>query len=162
MKETFVLIAGLISTAVAYVCGKAGILVPLLWVLLFMMIVDYFTGMLASKKEALEHPGDPNYGWSSAKGFNGIIKKFSICCVITVAICLDYIIATITQQMSLDPPQMAFIGLLVTAWFLLNEMLSIVENAGRMGADVPDWLIKYIAVLKRKIDDTADGADKGE
>lgn len=162
MKETFVLIAGLISAAVAYVCGKAGILVPLLGVLLLMMVVDYITGMFASKKEALEHPGDPNYGWSSAKGFNGIIKKFSICTVITVAICLDYIIATVTEQMHIEPPQMAFIGLLVTAWFLLNEMLSIIENAGRMGADVPDWLIRYIAVLKRKIDDTADGEKNTE
>ena len=162
MRETFYLITGLISAAIAYVSGKMGILVPLLGVLLLMMMVDYITGMVASKKEALEHPGDPAYGWSSAKGFNGIIKKFSICTVVTVAICLDYIIATITEQMHIDPPKMAVIGLLVTAWFLLNEMLSVIENAGRMGADVPDWLIRYIAVLKRKIDDTADGEKNAE
>ncbi|WP_347223610.1 phage holin family protein, partial [Bacteroides congonensis] len=40
----------------------------------------------------------------------------------------------------------------VTVWYLLNELLSIVENAGRMGAPVPDWLAKYIAMLKNKID----------
>ena len=40
----------------------------------------------------------------------------------------------------------------MAVWYLLNELLSIVENAGRMGAAVPDWLLKYIAVLKDKID----------
>ena len=39
------------------------------------------------------------------------------------------------------------------AWFLLNEMLSIIENAGRMGVPIPEWLGKYIAVLKTRIDD---------
>ena len=48
------------------------------------------------------------------------------------------------------------IGLLTTSWFLLNEMLSIIENAGRMGADVPHWLSRYIAALKSKIDDEAE------
>ena len=53
----------------------------------------------------------------------------------------------------MSPPKMAVFGLLVVVWFLLNEMLSIIENAGRMGADIPDWLSKYIAILKKKIDD---------
>ena len=48
----------------------------------------------------------------------------------------------------------AFLGLLVAVWYLLNELLSIIENAGRMGANVPEWLRKYIAVLKDKIDNT--------
>ena len=48
------------------------------------------------------------------------------------------------------------IGLLTASWFLLNEMLSIIENSGRMGADVPHWLSKYIAALKSKIDDEAE------
>ena len=43
-------------------------------------------------------------------------------------------------------------SLLATAWYILNETLSITENAGRMGAPVPEWLVKYIAVLKDKID----------
>jgi len=44
------------------------------------------------------------------------------------------------------------LSLLVTVWYLLNEALSITENAGRMGAPVPGWLMKYIAALKSKID----------
>ena len=125
----------------------------LLIALVAFVAIDYITGMMAARKEAVEHPGDPNYGWSSKKGFNGIVKKVAIFAVITVAISLDYLIAVATAQLGMAPPQMAIFGLLVVVWFLLNEMLSIIENSGRMGADIPDWLTKYIAILKGKIDD---------
>ena len=72
---------------------------------------------------------------------------------------LDYIVATLAIKMQLNPPITTLFSLLVTSWFLLNEMLSIIENSGRMGADVPEWLVKYIAILKDKIDDTGTGAE---
>ena len=159
MKETYLLVAGVVSAAIAYVSGKLGILIPLIGLLVLMMVIDYVSGMLAAKKEAIDHPNDPNYGWSSAVGFNGIIKKFGIICIIVVSMVLDYIVATLAIKMQLNPPVTTLFSLLVTSWFLLNEMLSIIENSGRMGADVPDWLVKYIAILKDKIDDTGTGAE---
>lgn len=92
------------------------------------------------------------------KGFQGIVKKVAIFAVITVAISLDYLLAVAAQQLNMSPPKMALFGLLVVAWFLLNEMLSIIENAGRMGVPIPEWLGKYIAVLKTRIDDQGGGA----
>ena len=53
-------------------------------------------------------------------------------------------------------PQIAMFGLLAAVWYILNEILSIIENAGRMGAPVPGWLKKYIAVLRNKIDTKAE------
>jgi len=108
--------------------------------------------MLASKTEAIDHPDDKGYGWSSKKGAKGIIKKVGYLCVIAVAMVVDYVIARVSGQLGMQAPAKAFFGLLVAVWYLLNELLSIVENAGRMGAAVPDWLLKYIAVLKDKID----------
>ena len=153
MKETVYTITGLVTAAVTYVSGRLGILVPLIILLVGMMIIDYITGMGAASQEALMHPNDPSFGWSSKKGFAGIVKKVAIFAVITVAIALDYLIAVAVGQLGMSPPKMAVFGLLVVVWFLLNEMLSIIENAGRMGADIPDWLAKYIAILKKKIDD---------
>lgn len=159
MKETYYLIAGLVSAAIAYVSEKLGMLIPLIGLLVLMMVIDYITGMLAAKKEAVEHPGDSKYGWSSAVGMNGIIKKFGILCVIVVSMVLDYIVATLAIQMNFNPPITTLFSLLVTSWFLLNEMLSIIENSGRMGADVPDWLARYIAGLKDKIDSEGGSAE---
>lgn len=153
-KEYVYMIHGALAAAGAFLSEKLGILFPILCILLVCMVIDYITGMLASKVEAIAHPNDPEYGWNSKKGAIGIIKKFSYACVITVAIVLDYIITVVAGKLGYNIPATAFFGLLVSVWYLLNELLSIVENAGRMGADVPEWLSKYISVLKNKIDDS--------
>ena len=81
----------------------------------------------------------------------GIIKKVGYLCIIAVAIVFDYIIKYVATDAGLDLDIKAFFGLMVAVWYLLNELLSITENAGRMGAEIPEWLLKYIAVLKNKI-----------
>lgn len=153
MYKVYVTIQGLAAAAIAWVSAKLGILFPVLGILLFLMVVDYVTGMLAAKTEALDHPNDPEYGWSSKKGAKGILKKVAYMCVIAAAMVLDYIILSVGNHIGIEIHATAFFGLLVAIWYILNEMLSIVENAGRMGAGVPEWLSKYIAVLKGKIDD---------
>ncbi|MCB7317524.1 phage holin family protein [Lacrimispora sp. 210928-DFI.3.58] len=151
-KEYAYLLQGAVAAVTAWLSDRLGILFPVLCVLLGMMAIDYVTGMLASKAEALDHPGDSNYGWSSKKGAKGIIKKVGYMCVIAAAMVLDYVIFAVSGKLGVSVPTSAFFGLLVAVWYLLNELLSIIENAGRMGADVPEWLIQYIAVLKDKID----------
>lgn len=136
----------------AYLGEKLGITSYLLSVLLALMAIDYFTGMAASAVEALDHPGDSGYGWSSKKGAKGIAKKIAYLCVIAVAVSVDCLIVKTSSELGIDPPSNAMFSLLATAWYILNETLSITENAGRMGAPVPEWLVKYIAVLKDKID----------
>lgn len=151
-REVVMTIQGTVAAAGAYLSNKLGILYPLMCMLLIAMVIDYITGMLASKREAMDHPGDPNYGWSSKKGAKGIIKKIGYGCVITAAMILDYVIVMTAEQLGFSMPTTAMFGLLVVVWYLLNEMLSITENSGRMGADIPSWLCDYIAVLKNKID----------
>ena len=48
-----------------------------------------------------------------------------------------------------------FLCPLVVVWYILTEAGSIVENAGSMGAPVPEWLKKAIAALKDKVDENA-------
>ena len=66
----------IITTIVgAWVSNQFGLLFPMLCLLMLLMIADYVSGMIAAKKEALEHPGSKKYGWSSKKGVLGIFKK---------------------------------------------------------------------------------------
>lgn len=152
MRSEYLAIQGAVSAVIGWLSARLGTLFWPLAILAVMMIVDYITGMLASKKEAIEHPGDPAYGWSSRKGLLGVLKKTGYLAIIAVGVCLDQIILTGLAQMGLDSPVKGLFGLIITVWLVLNEMLSVVENAGRMGADIPPWLAKYIAVLKGKID----------
>ena len=156
MRAMYMTIQAVAAAIIAWLSARLGILLPVLCVLLTAMVLDYITGMLASKREALEHPDDPAYGWSSRRGAEGIIKKVGYLCIIAAAMIVDYIILSVAAQAGIEVALKAFFGLLVAVWYILNELLSIIENAGRMGAPVPDWLAKYVAVLKNNIDAQAD------
>lgn len=147
------MIQGALSAIGAFLSAKLGILFPVLVILAGMMVVDYISGMMASKVEAIEHPDDSNYGWSSKKGAKGIAKKVGYLCIIAVAMVVDYLTLKVASAFGISVSAKAIFGLMVAVWYILNEMLSIIENAGRMGVNVPEWLCRYIAILKQKIDD---------
>lgn len=140
-----------VTGLVAYLSQKLGVTFYLLGILLCLMVIDYLSGMAASAVEALDHPDDKSYGWSSKKGAKGIAKKVAYLFVIAVGMVIDYVIIQTSGVLGFNLPN-TMLSLLVTVWYMLNEALSITENAGRMGAPVPEWLMKYIAVLKNKID----------
>ena len=48
---------------------------------------------------------------------------------------------------------------LVTAWYLLTELGSVVENAGALGAPLPQFLVRAIAVLRADISQHGGGDD---
>ena len=48
---------------------------------------------------------------------------------------------------------------LVTAWYLLTELGSVVENAGALGAPLPQFLVRAIAVLREDISHHGGGDD---
>lgn len=144
---------GVISAVSGWLFSKFGVLYYITLILVVVMAFDYFTGMAAGRREAMDHPNDPAYGWNSAKGAAGIIKKFGYLCIILVGVVVDYIILYAAAEVGIQTNIKALFGLMVAVWCLLNELLSIIENAGRMGAQVPTWLAKYISVLKNKIED---------
>ena len=141
----------LATGVVAYLSHKLGVTFYLLGLLLVLMVIDYVSGMAASAVEAIDHPDEKRYGWSSKKGAKGIAKKVAYLCVIAVSMVIDYIVIRTSGVLGVALPN-TMLSLLVSVWYLLNEALSIIENAGRIGAPVPNWLMKYIAALKDKID----------
>lgn len=152
MRGAYLTGQGAVSAIVAWLSLRLGHLFAPLVILAAMMVIDYISGMLASKAEAIQHPDDPAYGWNSRKGVLGILKKVGYLIVIAVAVCLDQVIIHALAPVGVQVPTNVIFGLIVTVWFILNEMLSIIENAGRMGADVPAWLARYVAVIKGRVD----------
>ena len=74
------------------------------------------------------------------------------------AVMVDYLIFKAAGQMGLTMPSNTFFGLLVAIWFILNELLSILENVGRAGTPLPAFLQKLISVLKHKVEGKGDEA----
>lgn len=153
MREVYLNFMLILTGISSFLLNRFGLLYPALIVLMICMAADYISGMMASKYEAIEHPKSKKYGWSSRKGLQGILKKVGYLLVIIAAVCVDYLLLNIAKSIGLEWNGSTFFGLLVTVWYILNEILSITENVGRMGLPVPSALVKVILVLKEQIEE---------
>ena len=151
MEKKILLNRGIITGTLTLLIRKMEIIGPILIILLLLMSLDYISGMLAARKEGLEHPDNKKYGWNSKKGILGIYKKIGYVFTVLVAMSVDYIIYRYTQGMGLEYETKTFFGELVSVWFSLNEILSILENVGRMGVTLPDYLMNVLSELKKGI-----------
>ena len=109
--------------------------------LLIFMAVDYATGLIVAgvfhKSQKTE-----NGALESRAGWKGLCRKGTSLLVVLVAYRLDLVIGSNFVK---DATIIAFIA---------NETISIIENAGLMGAPIPAVIVKAIDVLKQKADDS--------
>ena len=122
---------------------------------IFCMAIDYLTGSAAALRAG---------EWSSSKARDGIWHKVGSIVAVIVAAILDMVIGTIIgniPSITLPFQYSVLLGPLVVIWYILTEAGSIIENAGALGAPIPDWLTKAISVLKSNVDDTV-GNDTSE
>lgn len=136
----------LIQTTAAILAGIASFLWGgmdgLLYALISFMILDYITGCLVAivKKEL-----------SSKIGFKGIAKKVLIMALVAVGHILD------THILGGG----AFCRSAVIGFYIANEGISILENAGELGIPLPKKLIAVLKQLKSKDDEESED-DKNE
>ena len=128
--------------------GKMGEIPQSISILLLMIVIDQVSGILAAKREALEHPGEKKYGISSKRMVLGIFKKAGYILTIVVDILMD----TMMEYIGIKSTIKGSFCLLITVWFILGEAISILENASRMGVKVPRFFRKIISELQKDID----------
>ena len=106
----------------------------LLTALLVFMVLDYVSGVVIAYKEKQ---------LSSEVGFWGLIKKCMMLILVTIGHFLD-------SQVFGGGSSMFRSG--VVGFFLANEGLSILENAGKLGVPLPEFLKKALEQLKNDND----------
>lgn len=105
--------------------------------LLVFMIIDYVTGLLVAgvfHKSKKSETG----GLESRAGFKGLVRKCMVLLLVVVANLLD-------QQIGAS-----YIRDAVCIGFMVNELLSIVENASLMGLPIPAAITKALDILAEK------------
>ena len=145
-KISVSMIKGIATMTCTVIGNELEMISPALILLLLLMITDYISGMLASKKEAVEHP-------NSKKSIIGIYKKAGYIVTILAAISTDYILYALLGEMGIAYQTKTFFGFLVTIWLTLNELLSILENAGRLGVALPQFLMSILVEMKKDVDE---------
>lgn len=102
----------------------------MLGVLLVFVVLDYLTGVVAAGS---------NGGLKSKIGLIGIARKVFIFAMVAVGHLVDGILG----DGHLFRDTVAF-------FYIANELLSITENGGKMGAPIPAVIKQAIEVLKGK------------
>lgn len=110
----------------------------LIYALVICSIIDYLSGgavAIIFKKSPKTESG----GAQSNAGFKGLVKKIFMYAMIVVVVQID--IVTNTN---------GFFRTAAILGFMVNEVLSIVENLGLMGLKMPEGVINAIDILKIK------------
>lgn len=105
--------------------------------LLLFMAVDYLSGLIVA---GVFHSSDKSEAGTlnSAACWQGLLKKGMTLVIVLVAARLDIVLGT------------AFVRDAVVIAYIVNETISIIENAGLMGLPVPDVIMQAIEQLQGK------------
>ena len=154
MKNNSHFIKGIFTAVAAWFSSAMGLLLPTLALLFLLMAAEYFSGILVAKKEAFEHPDNRRNQHIRKKIISSLYRKAGCILTISAALSMDYLIHKYAARLGVQTDSNTLFGLLVTIWFILNELLSILKNAGRLGAILPEFLVKAIKKIKNYINHT--------
>ena len=142
MKNTICAIAGTVGSVIASLFGGWS---TALTTLLIFILIDYVTGLVVA---GVFHksPKTKTGALESRAGLKGLIRKCTMLLFVLVGHRLDIAIGS------------SYIRDAVCIAFILNELISIVENAGLMGLPIPAVISNAIDVLKEK--NSKNGTDK--
>lgn len=143
MKDGICTAIGVVGSVIASLFGGWD---AALVTLVIFMAIDYVTGLLAAG--VFHNSGKTENGaLESRAGWKGLCRKCITLLMVLVATRLDLVTGT------------NFIRDAVVIAFIANETISIVENAGLMGINIPPAITSAIEVLKKK-SDSVDNTDQ--
>lgn len=125
--ENWLKMASVLGSLVSLTIGRFD---DLLMCVIIFMAVDYISGILAAIAEKK---------LSSKTGFVGFIKKIFMIFIIMVANEIDVMVL-----------HTSFLRECVLVFYIANESISIIENAGRMGVKIPRKLMDVIEELRNE------------
>lgn len=131
MKQMILTVAGAVGVYLSWFFGGWDISLTILSIFI---LIDYITGLIVAgifHKSKKSEDGS----LSSKAGWKGICKKVITLILVGVANLIDVQLGT---QVLRDG---------VCATFIVNEGLSIIENAGLMGIPIPKFLKDSITLL---------------
>lgn len=133
-------------TVLGSLLGWKGIMV-VVWVVA--MALDYISGTFAACK---------NKSWCSETARQGLWHKGGMILVVCVAAIADGIIVVIGDHLPLGFSWPGLVLPLVLAWYIITELGSILENAVKMGANVPEWFVRILKIGLKAVNEAGETA----
>ncbi len=143
MKQTWTAIQAALAALGGVIGGFLGGFDGFLYALVAFVIIDYATGVMCGITEKR---------LSSEIGFKGIFKKVLIFVMVAVGNLVDRNLIGDGQVLRTA----------VIFFYAANEGISIIENAGRLGLDIPKPLRDILLQLKKKSEEAGDDLPEKE
>ena len=150
MNENMVAVKAAMTAFFSAVGMFLGWRVVMLLVWAVLMALDYLSGSLAARQ---------NGTWKSETAREGIGHKFGMILIVVVCMIADFVIMLACENIPNDVIHFHWpfvIFPLVTMWYILTEIGSIIENAMEMGAKVPAWLPKILNATVKAVEVAGD------
>ena len=119
-------------TALGAFLGWQGV-IAVIWIAA--MGADYISGTIAAIKMG---------EWSSKVARDGALHKLGMLFVVIVAALGDITISIACEHLPFGVEWPGMILPLAFVWYILTELGSILENAVKMGAPIPEWLMNLL------------------
>lgn len=137
MKDIIFGVLGAVGAAIAAAFGGW---TPALTTLVILMCADYITGFIVAALFKAS-PKSETGGLNSDAGARGLAKKGVVILFVYIAVRLDTVMGT------------TYLKDVVCIAYIINELLSLIENAGLMGVPIPAPIMSAIDVLKQRSGD---------
>lgn len=113
------------------------------------IVLDYATGSWAARSAG---------EWSSAVARAGLWHKLGEIVAVLVAALCDIALGVLIGEAGIDLgiDTSTFLTPIVLLWYIITELGSIIENAGKLGAPVPAWLKKGLEQYREKLEHDKD------
>ena len=134
-----------IVTAVwSIILSALGILAIPVLLLVTCNLIDYFTGLAASKfrKQQID----------SYKGIRGIAKKICMWLLVGVGVIVDRLLSYSAGVIGITLPFTFLVACVVAIWLICNEIISILENINDIGVTLPPFLQPIVKNLKSQVE----------
>lgn len=126
------------------ILSALGILAIPVLLLVTCNLIDYFTGIAASKfrKQQID----------SYKGIRGIAKKICMWLLVGVGVIVDQLLSYSAGVIGITLPFTFLVACVVAIWLICNEIISILENINDIGVTLPPFLQPIVKNLKSQVE----------
>jgi toxin secretion/phage lysis holin len=132
----------------SFVASLLGVLAIPVLILVSCNVIDYATGIVASKYR--------DEKISSYKSFRGIAKKICMWLLVVIGALVDQLLIYAGETVGIILPFTFLVACVVAIWLICNEIISILENISDIGANLPPFLKPLIKNIQKQVENKAD------
>lgn len=134
----------IVTAVLSIILSALGILAIPVLLLVTCNLIDYFTGIAASKfrKQQID----------SYKGIRGIAKKICMWLLVGVGVIVDQLLSYSAGVIGITLPFTFLVACVVAIWLICNEIISILENINDIGVTLPPFLQPIVKNLKSQVE----------